>query len=166
MVSLVNLSSKNVMNPICQANPITLWLMRLFGYDGLLPAVVFLLPATLSLLFNAWVIELTAVALPVMAFFYRSALGLDLIEQNRCRHLFRALQKTALFLGLIVLLLVDAFVILVWSIPVGAMKFGDYRITLLMYCLYLFLMAAASFPGLRKVGKVSEQSHTCVLEMD
>jgi hypothetical protein len=124
------------------------WLVRLFGYDGLLPACVFLCPAALALLFQGWVIEFTAVALPIIAFLYRVIVGLQLIEQNTCDQLIRLLQKTALFFGLLVLLLVDAFMILAWSMPAEALTFHDYQIMVLMYIIYLFLMAFASFPGI------------------
>lgn len=130
-----------------QANAMTRWLVRLLGYDGLLPAFVFLLPAALALLFKGWVIEFTALALPIVAFLYRLKVGLQLIDQNACNQIIRMLQKTALFFGLLVLVLVDAFMILAWSIPAGALKFGDYQIFLLLYAIYLFLMALASFPG-------------------
>ena len=137
----------------------TRWLVRLFGYDGLLPAFVLLLPAALALLFQGWVIEFTAVALPIVAFLYRFAVGLRLIDQNGCNQIIRMLQKTALFLGLLVLLLVDAFMILAWSIPAGALKFEDYQITLLMYIIYLLLMALASFPGFTGAREQAEPSH-------
>lgn len=134
------------------------WLVRLFGYDGLLPAFVFFFPAALALLFQGWVIELTAVALPIIAFLYRFAVGLQLIEQNRCNPFIRMLQKTALSLGLLVLLLVDAFMIVAWSIPAEALKFEDYQITILMYIFYLFLMALASFPGAKEPREDAEPS--------
>lgn len=134
------------------------WLVRLFGYDGLLPACVFLFSAALALLFQGWVIEFTAVALPIIAFLYRFAVGLQLIEQNRCNPFIRMLQKTALCFGLLVLLLVDAFMIVAWSIPAEALKFEDYQITILMYIFYLFLMALASFPGATEPREDAEPS--------
>ncbi len=129
------------------------WLVRLLGYDGLLPAVVFLLPAALTLVSKGWIIDFTAVALPIGAFLYRSSVGLRLIDQNACHPMMRVLQKAALFLGLLVLLVVDALMILAWSLPAEALSFEDYQVTLLMYIIYLCLMAVASFPGAKALEK-------------
>lgn len=132
-------------------HPMSIWMLHLFGYDGVLPATVLLLPGLVRLVLGAGVvIEFIAVVLPIVAFFVRSAVGLRNIEKNACGGLFRALQKAALFLGLLLLLLVDGFLILTWRMPANALEKGDYVFTAALYGCYLILMAVASFPGLRR----------------
>lgn len=130
-------------------HPLVRWIIQLFTYDGVLPAVVLLLPGVASLAFGAGVvIELIAVVLPIVAFFVRSAVGLRNIEENVSGALLGALQKAALFVGLLLLVLVDAFMILTWRMPANALAWGDYVFTAILYGCYLFLMAIATFPGL------------------
>jgi len=139
----------NSSNP--ERHPLTLWAMRLFGYDGLLPAVVLLVPAALTITIRkGFLIEFTAVVLPIIAYLIRGTLGLRNIKANVCSKPFKVLQGMSLFLGLIALLLVDAFLILSWSLPANALSQRDYEITALIYGCYLVLMALASFPGFAK----------------
>lgn len=131
-----------------QLSLISRWVVRLFGYDGLLPAIVFALPGLLVVVFGPGVVmELTAVVLPIVAFFYRAAVGLQQIESNSCRTGFRRMQKAALLFALLILLLVDAFVILLWVMPPVALSPDDYLFAIGLYLVYLSLMAIASFPG-------------------
>lgn len=126
---------------------ISLWLLRLFGYDGALPAVVLLIPATLHLLFRdaTWV-ELLALILPIAAYIVRAGIGLEMIESNPCGRWQRRTQKTALFFALLALMVVDAVAILVCTLPKGGFTSFDFLVLTLVYLLYLTLMAIATFP--------------------
>ena len=129
-------------------HPLSLWVLRLFGYDGVLPVVVLLVPALLTLMLGRGVlIETAAVILPIGAFLIRAGLGLKIIDENACTQPFKRVQCVLLFLGLIALLLVDSFVILSWSLPANALGRRDYEITAIIYSFYLAMMAIASFPG-------------------
>ncbi len=133
---------------IATRHTLTLWAMRLFGFDGLLPAFVLLVPAALAVTMgNGAFIEIIATFLPSLAFLIRLALGLKNIRANTCSKTLRVFQQVALFLGLLALFLVDVFVILSWSCPANAIGRRDYEITALIFSLYLILMAIASFPG-------------------
>lgn len=124
------------------------WLLRLFGYDGLLPAFVFAFPGLLVLAFGPGLhLELAAVVLPIVAFFYRAAIGLGQIEANFCRTALRRIQKATLFFALLILLVVDAFVILLWALPPAALTRMDYLVAAGLYFSYLILMAISIFPG-------------------
>lgn len=139
---------------------LSLWLIRLFGYDGLVPALVIAIPALISWVFGRGVvIEVIAVILPIVAFFWRSAIGLHQIEGNTCPNGVRISQKVALCLALLTLALVDAFLILAWGLPANALAMDDYLVTLAIYGVYLCLMAFASFPGLAVAtsGNATEQ---------
>ncbi len=135
---------------ICSAHHATTtkWLSRLFGYDGILPALVFFCPALLALLVGPGVVmELTAIVLPITAFFWRAAYGLKQINGNGCSMSSRRIQKGTLFCGLLALLLVDAFMILSWTVPRNALSIDDYRTTFGIYLVYVALMAFSSYPG-------------------
>ena len=127
---------------------ITKWLLTLFGYDGILPALVIFLPACLF-----WIglplgfIEATAILLPVIAFLFRMLRGLQTVDTNQCPSWFRSIQKIALFLGLFPLAVVDAFAILTWRMPKGALGANDYIVAVAIYACYLLLMAVVTYPG-------------------
>jgi len=127
---------------------VTRWLLRLFSYDGVLPALVFLIPGLLSVAIGAGaIIELTAVALPIIAYFWRMAIGLRHIETNGCSRIVRRIQKCWLFVGLLALLLVDAFMILTWNIPRNALSVQDYITTFYIYLVYVLCLAVSTYPG-------------------
>ena len=127
---------------------LTQWLLRLFGYDGALPAIIYLIPRLMVLLMvPSWLIEITAVIVPIVAYLWRAALGLQQIEHSFCSKFVQQLQKVALVVGLIALLLVDAFMILASQLPRNALSPRDYQTAFLIYVFYLALMAAATYPG-------------------
>lgn len=71
------------------------WLVRLFGYDGLLPALVILIPTSLHLLFrNARWVELLALILPIAAYIFRAGIGLEMIESNQSGRWLRRTQNS------------------------------------------------------------------------
>lgn len=129
---------------------LTQWLLNLFGYDGLLPALIFFLPGlvVLTLGRGGW-LEFVAVVLPIVAFLIRSGVGLHQIERHLCHPVLRGFQKLALFIGLLLLLVVDAFIILSWIVPANALQREDFIIEAWIYASYLLCMAFASYPGRR-----------------
>ena len=129
------------------------WALRLIGYDGVLPAVVLLTPVLLKLFFaKAGWVEFCAIALPVLAYLWRAGIGLSLIGNNHCSPILRGTQRICLFVGLILLLLIDALVILSVNLPPMAFTRSDLLITAGMFFVYFILMAVATFPGAPKEG--------------
>ena len=124
------------------------WLITLFSYDGLLPATVVGLPAVMFYLgFPPVAIELTAIILPIVAYFYRMVIGLKMIDGNGCPNWLRGIQRITLFIALIPLVLVDAFMIVTWRIPRNGLGWGDLIVALYIYLFYLALMVLVTFPG-------------------
>ena len=130
------------------SSTLTLWLVRLFGWDGLLPLAVLFVPLVISTLVGRGAArEVAAVVTPVVAYLWRASLGLKSIATNRCSIAAKRFQYFTLFVGLLLLLLIDAFTILIWAIPPGGVAWGDFGITAILYVVYLFLMAISLFPG-------------------
>ena len=95
------------------------WVLRLFAWDGALPAGVLLIPSLVGLALpnNRGAIEITAVVLPNVAFFVRFLVGKRHIESNNCPNAMKILQLCVLCLCILLLLLVDAFVVLLHVMP-------------------------------------------------
>ena len=124
------------------------WLINLFSYDGLLPATVVAIPAALFYLgFPLIVIDLTAIFLPIAAYFYRLTAGLRTIGSNACSSWFRNVQRLLLLLALFPLAVVDAFMVVTWRIPRNGLGWGDLIIAMYIYMFYLALMLVVTFPG-------------------
>lgn len=125
------------------------WMLSLFAWDGLMPVIVFLAPAIVRALVprNHRAIEATSVMLPIVAFLIRLAVGLRQVSRNRVRQGVQTFQMIALFLGLVVLVLIDTLVILMWEIPGVGNHIGDMLVLLCLFSIYLTLMALAFYPG-------------------
>lgn len=123
-------------------------MLRLFGYDGVLPAIVLLAPTILHVVFRgaSWV-ELLAIVLPIAAYIIRAELGLRLIERNQSSPWLRRAQKTSLYFALLILLMVDACAILMCTLPQNCVTNFDRAVLFVLYLLYLALMAVATFPS-------------------
>jgi len=133
------------------------WAILLVGWDGLVPFAVLLIPIALSFLFGGGtLIEISAVVIPIVAYLWRAAVGLNQISNNRCSMVLRKVQYTTLFFGLLLLLIADAFVILTWGFPDGALSMADYYIAGVFYLAYLSLMAFSLFPGFRSPSSNAE----------
>ena len=132
-----------------RAGRVWAWLVRLACWDGLLPAAVWGVPVALrwALPGVPGVLELTAVGLPIVAFFARLAVGRSHIAGNRCGPWVRRGQTAALVTGLLAVVLADVLVILLAFLPRPAR--GD-RVLLVLGGLYLFYLVCvgfALFPG-------------------
>ena len=130
-----------------------LWVLRLLGWDGLLPALIVLIPCTLKLLLprNLDDVVLTAAIIPPVALFIRGYVGIRQINSNHCSHLIRQLQGCVLLLAITPLMIVDVFLILYHALP----KNGPNRWASFAFggaiAGYLVLMAFAMYPGGTKV---------------
>jgi hypothetical protein len=127
------------------------WLLRVITWDTLLPACVGLIPYGIKLLFpnRRGVIELTAVTLPVAAFFLRLRAGRRQIAANHCSEAVRRFQFGIFVLGVLPLVLVDCFLILTHVMPPGALFAapGDWLISGIVLGIYLLCMTIAMYPG-------------------
>jgi len=123
------------------------WLLRLVTWDGLLPVFIVLVPAAIGPLVpnNRGVMEITAVALPIAAFFVRFGVGFRLIQTNNCAAAIRRFQVVAFVFGMFLLVLFDSVLILGHLVPNGALFAGSFLIVL--GGPYLVAMAIALYPG-------------------
>ena len=128
------------------------WLARLLAWDGVLPLVVWAIPAILNAALpqNDKLAVLVAVLLPSVALLVRFYVGYGMIEANRCSPKFRRVQQTCLWIGLVILMLLDSLLITLLSlnlqgpgIPLGAIVV----IFLIFYLPYLAFLAIAMYPG-------------------
>ncbi len=131
------------------------WLFRLFAWDGVLPVCIVLIPSVISFLIpeRRGAIEITAVVLPITAFFIRFRAGKRHIESNNCGEPMRVLQLCVFCLGILVLVVVDAFVVLSHVMPGqgGSISKEDLIILGVVISIYLTSMAFAMYPGRRWV---------------
>jgi hypothetical protein len=120
--------------------------------------VVLLVPPVIEGIFpnRRNVLELTAVTLPIAAFFWRFFAGKRHIDSNRCATAFRYFQLFALCVGILFLLLIDSFVILAHEMPKGAMLATetDRIVWAVLASVYLTCMAVAMYPGRTEPGPV------------
>jgi len=133
-----------------QRHPLLTWLIRFLGWDGLVPAAIWILPFALSLLIPQipQLIEVMAVILPIVAFFLRFNAGVWHISTNRCGRIVRSGQLVALCCAILVLAVVDAVIILTNVMPKGAFTTSDLKIFGYIYGFYLSCMLFALYPGL------------------
>jgi len=123
------------------------WLLRLVTWDGLLPLFIVLVPAAIGLLVpnNRGVMEITAVGLPIAAFFVRFGVGFRLIQTNNCAAEIRRFQIVAFVFGMFLLVLFDSVLILGHLVPNGVLFAGSFLTVL--GGPYLVAMAIALYPG-------------------
>jgi len=127
------------------------WLFRLMAWDGLLPAAVWAVPWVIEWLIphRRGAIEVTAVVLPIVAFFIRYQVGRRYIASNRCGALMRGLQVGVFCVGILLLVLIDAVIVLSHVMPKGAAfaTAADCIVWAVLYSIYLTSMAIAMYPG-------------------
>jgi hypothetical protein len=139
------------------------WLVRVFPWDGVLPVCIALAPSVIGLVLpnKRGAIEITAVVLPIAAFLIRFRAGKRHIGSNHCCAAMKIFQLCIFCLGILALVLVDAFVVLLHVIPwhAGAMTADDLLVLAIPVSIYLALMALAMYPGRRlvSVGNSCEQ---------
>lgn len=125
------------------------WLLRVFTWDGILPFCILAIPYVIhwALPNKRGLIEITAVALPIVAFFTRVIVGNRHIASNNCSHSFRKFQFGVFFLTIIVFIMVDCVMILSHLMPNAPLNDTDYLIFAILIGLYLLAMAVAMYPG-------------------
>jgi hypothetical protein len=127
-----------------------LWLRRLIAWDGTLPGCIVAVPAAIEALFpkHRGVIEVTAVMLPILAFFLRIIAGMRHIASNRCSTAVRRFQVCVFCIGVFPLVLIDCFLILSHVMPKGAgIDEETSRVACAIIAIYLTSMAVAMYPG-------------------
>lgn len=127
------------------------WLRRVLAWDGLLPVGVVLLPYIVQTFFpnRRAIMEVTAVLLPVAAFFLRVGNGRRQIASNQCSKVIRRLQYSAFCLGILPLVLIDCVLILSHLMPPGALfqARSDLIVWMMLAGIYLASMVIAMYPG-------------------
>jgi len=100
-------------------------------------------------------IELTAVALAVVAFLVRYRVGKRYISSNNCGTIVRLFQLAVFCIGILVLVVIDAVMVLTHVMPRGAAfaTTGDLIVWAALYGTYVAAMAFAMYPGSRKVSE-------------
>lgn len=137
------------------------WLFRLFAWDGLLPLSIWMTPVVLQLLFpnNNHVIEITAIALPIAAFWVRYVVGRRYIRANGCGPIMRRFQTVIFCAAIFLLVLIDSLMILFQEFAKG--PFLDLEALVIMsvpYSIYLCAMAFALYPGFRSRSDMGSES--------
>ena len=127
------------------------WILRLVGWDGLLPVTIVVVPYLVRLALPQFpnAIAVVAVVLPIAAFFWRLYAGACHISTNRCGEFFRGVQSIALFIGVLIMVLVDALLLCVQDLP-GNLLWRDpaaIRMVGTMYAIYFACMVIAVYPG-------------------
>lgn len=120
------------------------WILTVLCWDGALPLAVFALPRLAMKVFPGrhGLMELTALVIPICAFFFRGAHGFTRYRNGGFRF-----WQTGLFVAAILLLaLCDTVFILFVTIPNIAQD-SDWHVLWVIYLIYVTLMAITFFPA-------------------
>ena len=127
------------------------WALRILAWDGLLPAVLLVVPflvrATFPQLPNA--IVFIAVVLPIAALFLRLYAGCCHIAANHCGPILRHIQSASLMMGIFALMLIDAVLIGLQGMPGKPIWRDPNELRMLtgIYAFYVACMAITLYPG-------------------
>ncbi len=147
--------SENVRHSIAYRD----WFLRVFCWDGALPAGVVLTPVIAKRLLpnHPGIIELLAIFVPIAALFSRFFVGSRVIRCNHCAARCRQLQFMALAVALVILLLIDAVLMLSHNMPAGALFAAevDRVVWTILVLVYLTNMLFAMYPGRAAVDPIS-----------
>ena len=132
------------------------WLIGFLGWDGALPAAVYLVPSLVKRLLpnQPGIIEVLAIVLPIAALFCRFVAGSRVIKANHCCGWCRRLQFASFGVALLILLLIDAVLTLSRNMPAGALFAADSDrvVWTILGVTYLFNMLFAMYPGRAAMG--------------
>lgn len=138
-----------------QAVPFGQWLWLIFAWDGILPFIVVGLP---MLVRWAWpaahgLKEFVCIVLPIVAFFFRLAIGLIHISRNRCGPWMRQSQRVVLFFAVFFFVVFDIMLIESQDIAMRRIRMqpSEQMVIAAVYLAYLMIMAFALYPGKRLV---------------
>jgi len=124
------------------------WLIRLFSWDGALPAGILSAPTIVHILFpkEPAAVNFAAVFFPVVAFLVRWVVGVRHIRVNNCSEYLRDLQNCALVLGIVALAFIDCVGIVLQD--VAQLTVVDFTaLGVFASAIYLPPMAFALYPG-------------------
>ena len=124
------------------------WILRVVGWDAILPSVVFLAPYVAK---ATWpdkprIIECTAVLVPIAAFLLRGAAGFWSISSNHCSDGWRKVQRVAFCFGILALLLLECTLIATYDFG-GKLGLTDKIFFCVLPTIYLAAMIFAMYPG-------------------
>jgi len=122
-----------------------LWILRIAGWDGLLPVIICLASMGNAVLFpqNEAVQILAVLTLPIAGFLGRGYMGFRQIDSNRCGQWVQVGQVIALTFALLLFLAFDFVIVLSeWHLPPE-----DIPIWTGMVAAYFALVTFAMYPG-------------------
>ncbi len=127
------------------------WILRIIGWDGILPVFVASLSVAVAFIFgnNRPLAETLMVVLPIVALLFRFTIGRKHIRRNYCGEMFKGIQTGALGLAVLILLFADFFVVLTAFIPKNRRHPPpeDVPIYIVALTIYLVLVVFAMYPG-------------------
>ena len=134
------------------------WLFRVFAWDGLMPACVFLVPTVVKSMIpdNRGVFEIAALVTPAIMFVLRLIVGRRHIAANNCSATVQFIQLCVFYFGILVLGFIEGVLILSHLMPRGAFKSVDYVVFAILISIYLTAMSIAMYPG--RVDSLEESS--------
>ena len=132
-----------------------LWLLRVAGWDGLLPVGVGATPYLIEMLLphrlGVAITVVVSVILPPAAFQLRIRFGKNHIASNGCSTTLRRLQYFALYIGLLPLALIDGMLIFCHTTPKGFLGLfetpADWVAFAFCVGTYVTAMVVAMYPG-------------------
>ncbi|MHB1037359.1 MAG: hypothetical protein ACYC35_13730 [Pirellulales bacterium] len=126
------------------------WLLTVLAWDGLLPLFVFSVPFVVEILVpnRRGAVELVAVAVPIVAFVVRYAVGRRHIATHNFSPAVRRVQFCVFVFGICSLVMIDSVLMLTHVMPKGALK-GSGVVWAVLFSVYLTSMLIAMFPGPR-----------------
>jgi hypothetical protein len=131
--------------------PYGLWFFRVLAWDSLLPCFIIGVPYVIEAVFpgKRGIMEITSVILPIVGFFVRVTAGKRHIFTNNCNKWMRRFQFFLFCIGILMLLLFDAFLILTHIMPQGPVleSTNDFMVAGIFLGFYLSLMIVAMYPG-------------------
>ena len=131
------------------------WLWRVISWDTLLPAFILLIPGAIEQAFpnHPGLIEIAAIALPIMAFLLRVGAGVRQIASNHCGCYTRRLQRVVLVIGVLPLIAVDFLLVGAHLMPPGALAQAgsDWQIWAVLLAIYLTAMVIVMYPGRERI---------------
>lgn len=129
------------------------WLARLLAWDGVLPAMVWAIPAVLNMILpDGELICLTlSILLPIAALLVRFSVGRAMIASNGCSPLFRHVQIVCLCVGLFILMCLDSLLIVLLSLNLPGNPDREVGVVIVIFLMgylpYLAFLAVAMYPG-------------------
>lgn len=134
------------------------WVLRVLGWDGLLPAFVLLVPVLINVLSpnNHDLADFVGLTLPIAAFIIRFFVGEHHIWSNGCSKGFRVVQTCLLCFGIFWLFVVDTILVLAHEIHGFFANWSNCRDMAVAVLVYLPCVTVAMYPGRRKPNPVSE----------